>query len=572
MANKILSGIAGIGLRIGTFFGLGGSVNSNSLKGSLKSQPQALGAGMESSNYSPYIYNNRNELIYGAIYNGAITQGNAGPIIDYRNDYYGLRIRARQLYKESELCAAIVNKLTEWVVGSGIKLKVEPRIEVLKLLGITVTKAQLKAFNRNVELLWEAQAQSKMFDWSGQRTLPQIERQLYLSILNGGDTLVILRVVGDCVKIQLVDGASVATPIGLQWNGYCYISEYGNRVIDGVEIAEDGRHIAYYVREGIIGIKYVRIEAYNKASGLRVATLVGLNKDSVNDIRCLPLLASTIETSQLLTQYSRYAVSAAGKRAAIAYSFEHDKYSTGEDPAAEMKARRFGVGSDPVNALGVDANGNALADKMSATMDATVINMPRGAKLVMHESKFEANVPAFSEWGQDNISTAAGIPRSIAIGKSMENYSAAKAEASQFEHRVLISRQDFVQSFNDVLYELQLYCWALSGKIKAKNYIEFCDSGNELGKQSWAHNRWYGDKYPEIDQYKNVKYLREALGEQLKGMPLITAEEAAEQLGFQGDYMQLLDNVMEQSDNRFGKPLKAQVAQPAQNGQLPKQS
>ena len=154
----------------------------------------------------------------------------------------------------------------------------------------------------------------------------------------------------------------------------------------------------------------------------------------------------------------------------------------------------------------------------------------------------------------------------------MENYSAAKAEASQFEHRVLISRQDFVQSFNDVLYELQLYCWALSGKIKAKNYIEFCDSGNELGKQSWAHNRWYGDKYPEIDQYKNVKYLREALGEQLKGMPLITAEEAAEQLGFQGDYMQLLDNVMEQSDNRFGKPLKAQVAQPAQNGQLPKQS
>jgi capsid protein len=492
--------------------------------------PQALVA--TDSGYKP---------VYGVYYNGEKNQGAAGPLMKYFNDYYGLRLRCEQLHKESEICQALCYKYDAWVLGRYIRLKCEPNVQTLNLLGIDVTKDELEPFNENVEALWKLYSTTTMCDYSDQRCLQDIAHEAMQSAFKGGDVIVILRVVDKTVKVQLVDASNLITPPMASSNGIDTVMPNGNRVRWGVEIDATGKTVRYWLRTN--SFNYMPIEAYDSL-GMKRAFLVTFSKDSVDATRGFPALAGCIETAKMEADYRNYTLQAAKTNASIAYTIEHDRDSDGEDPMASRRATReqYPRSGNPNDNMAVDRNGIALAQNITALTGNTTVNMPIGAKMVAHQSTKEVNSSAYCDFQYKILSAMIKMPVCVALSEYNDSFSASRMAGKDWEHTFMSARDKFTKEFFNPIYELQMFIWVsdVNNKIKAKGFLEAVRSKNRMVKEAWLNCDWRGDMFPDIDPLKTVNFLRKAVGNEF--MPLMTNEEASEILG-QGDYGAILRQV-----------------------------
>jgi capsid protein len=192
------------------------------------------------------------ENVWTLGYTGEKNTGELGPAIDYRPNYPVLRVRSWQSYMESEITKTVVDRYATWVIGSGLKLQCAPDMLVLNSEGVNMDKRSREAFNEVTEARYRVWAASNTSDWSGMASPNRIEKRAYRAAKVGGDVLVILRYVKGKVKVQLVDGQNVTTPLDRLTDP---------KVRHGVELDDDGRHIAYYVRKGGIGPTWERVAA-----------------------------------------------------------------------------------------------------------------------------------------------------------------------------------------------------------------------------------------------------------------------------------------------------------------------
>jgi len=197
---------------------------------------------------------------YGAYvvpFDGQNALGEMGQPIRYTVDHGTLTIRSWQLYLESNNYKTILKKLRDTVVGSGLTLQCQPNFKYLQKKGINMDQDALEEYNNDVESIWFLCANSTMFDYADKDTLGELHARAYLNSIAGGDVLVILRVVNNVVKVQLVDGVHVQTPMNFPVAmeskiGFEFLErinpDNNNRVRWGIEIDATGRHIAYHVR------------------------------------------------------------------------------------------------------------------------------------------------------------------------------------------------------------------------------------------------------------------------------------------------------------------------------------
>lgn len=499
------------------------------------------GAGKEAYDYSYQSY----RPVFPVIYDGEKTQGNAGPIIRYLTDHYALRLRSAQLFKESEFVQAVIRKFKMWIIGEGLNLDCDPQETVLKLMGVNI---DTEKFNDTIEAYWGLLSKSKMLDWAGQKSLYEMQDQACEESMIGGDTLVILRTKGNCAKVQLIDGYHVSTPPTAMSNGTDSILPNGNRVRNGVEIDDTGRHVAYHVKNGLFD--WERIPAYGAKTGLRMAYLVYGLPGEIGDTRGYPLMAGAIETAHMESDMRNYALNGMKSRQGIAFTVEHDKHSDGEDPLSERKMKKVVPvqGASPKDQLGMDINGVAVATTVTALTGNTTINMPIGAQLKMHDSKQEINVPEFCMFHFKVMSAMVGMPVCVAMSEYNDSFSASRMAGEDWQHTFLTWRQRFSSQFMGPIHELQMYLWVNSNAVNAPGYMEFLITGNEMGKLAYLNCNWLGDNFPDIDPLKTVKYVREALGEDGKHIPLMTAEAASQIIGQKGEH----NNVIKQ----YGKELE----------------
>lgn len=493
-------------------------------------QPQSL-----------YVTDSGYKPVYGVYYNGEKNQGAAGPLMKYFNDYYGLRLRCEQLHKESEICQALCNKYDAWVLGRSIRLKSEPQIKTLNLLGIPVTEDELEPFNQNVESLWHLYSTTTMCDYSDQRSLQELAHEALQSSFRGGDVLVILRVIDGLVKVQLVDTSNLITPPTASSNGVDMVLQNGNRVRWGVEIDDTGKHLRYWLRTN--SLNYTSIDAYDSI-GMRRAMLLTFRKDTVDAVRGYPALSGGIETAKMEADYRNYTLQAAKTNASVAYTIEHNRDSDGEDPMASRRATReqYPRTGNPNDNMAVDMNGIALAKNVTALTGNTTINMPIGSKMVAHQSTKEINTTEYCNFQYKILGAMIGMPVCVALSEYNDSFSASRMAGKDWEHTFLSARDKFTKEFFNPIYELQMFLWVsdAKNKIKAKGFIDAVIKGNRMIKEAWLNCRWTGDMFPDIDPLKTVNFLRKAIGNDF--MPLITNEEASEILG-QGDYSAILRQV-----------------------------
>lgn len=452
-------------------------------------------------------------------FDGEKNYGELGPIRTYIPDYHSLNSRSYQAYLESEIAQTILNTYFTWIVERGLKLQMNPAKTALETEGITGFDAE--RFNDTTESRWSIWAKSKQSSHSGMISLNEAAVEAFKHATLGGDTLVVIYYVAGTVKVRVFDGYHLDKTILSQAKGQ-------NRIVDGVELDEKGRHIAYHVRhKGTL--KTTRIEAWSKSTGLRRAFLVYGSKYRLDDTRGLPRVATSLETLKKLERYKEAAVGSAEERQKIAYAISHNQHSDGRNPhdnnLAELIGRNTGKTEIPI-----DVQGKALADQVSATTNKQAWNLPIGSKMEVLDSKAELFFKEFYETNAYIICASVGIPPNVAFSIYNDSFSASRAATKDWEHTMDIERKRFQEQFYEPILAFWMHTEIIKNKIQAPGYLRAFAENNFMVTEAYLNSRFTGSKFPHIDPLKEAKAERLKLGTYGDDLPLTTLEAATEAL------------------------------------------
>ncbi len=456
-------------------------------------------------------------------FDGEKDQGEIGPIRDYVMNYPLLRLRSWQSYVESEITQTVLNKYTAWVVGGGLKLKAQPVKRVLEAEGINL---EAQEFNNITEARFNVWANSTDCDYADMVSLNKIAEETQLDSIIGGDVLIILRLIKGMPKVQIVDGAHVGDPNSTRDD---FGSELGNGNIirNGIEINTKGQHVAFWVAKR--NFQFERVPARGKNGGMVMAFMIYGGKYRLDSVRGLPLIATVLETLKKLERYKEATVGSAEERQKIVMQIVHQQFSDGENPLQGMLAK-IRDDNAVLDDIPEDSFGNKMADTVAVSTNKKVFNMPLGAELKALESKNELFFKEFYGVNIDIVCAALGIPPEVALSKYDSNFSSSRAALKDWEHTVLVNRKKFKEQFYQKVYNFWLEVEILKNKIQAPGYLQAKAAGNNTVIESYRNSRFIGANIPHIDPLKEVKAIREKLGEMGKNYPLITAEAATEEL------------------------------------------
>lgn len=492
----------------------------NRLKNSSIGKPEIVNEPTKQASYPSTI------ISYGSIalpYDGEKNLGAMGKPTTYVPNYYLLSTRSWQAYTDSPIAKTIIDKWTNWILDSGLKLKTNPAKVVLKSEGIDMSKDQSEAFNDIVECRWDVWANSKKSSYTNEETFNESSKSIFINSKISGDCLVILRYIKGIVKIQYIDGARVKTPSLFKTK-----QDSGNIISNGVEISSSGVVVGYHVQMKD-SLSFEFVPAYSASTGLRTSYLVKGSRWRMDYHRGFPSIATVLETMSTIDRYREATVGSAEEVAKIAYQVVHQNYSDGSTPLQQSLMKAIDASNDE---LPTDSDGELLANRIASTTGKQVFNMTKGAELkTVNQSNNVQGFDAFHNSNAGIICASVGIPLNVAMSIYNDSFSASRAATKDWDHTMDVERCDFSKQHLEYVYKFWFYTEVLSNKIPAIGYLLAFQNDNFMITESYEKVRFTGPMFPHIDPLKEVKAEREKLGEFGKGIPLTTAEQATEALG-----------------------------------------
>lgn len=484
-------------------------------------------------------------------FDGEKTPGEMGPAINLIPEHNGLRYRAYEAQLKSDVVKMITGKFFKWVIGNGLKLQSEPQEDVLMSEGIN---EDFIKFRNSVESRFKVYSNSKMSDFSRMQNIHRRAGEAFKTAFLSGDCLVVLRVENGNVDVQVIDGSEVKSPI-FDSEFYQKAKEAGNEIISGIEINDRGEHIAFYVRKrnqekGIDDFE--RIPAKGEKSGRLMAWMIYGDKHRINHHRGIPQISAILEKVDKLDRYTEASVAGAEERAKIVFAIEHSDKSTGENPLVETMRKNMGTIMDTIDPY---KEGEKVSKNIAKTTSKQTFNMPIGAKLTTLASQQEDQYQPFFDAVFVQLCSAIDIPPEVALQKYSSNYSASRAAINGWGYIVDIYRKDFTFDYYKNIYRLWLEMEVLKGKIQSPGLLKASINDDEFIIESFTQCKFTGVNMPHIDPLKEVKAVREMLGDPAKGIvPLISHDNASEQLN-QGEWSEnYLKYKEEIKDVDFPKP------------------
>lgn len=492
---------------------------------------------------------------YAKYYDGEKNLGELGPAIDYYLNFSQLRIRSWQSFLESEISQTVLSRFALWVVDTGLKLQAQPNRTLLELEGITLTAEQTEQFNKDIEARFAVWAGSKKSSWSGMLSLHGVAQEAYKNAKIGGDVLVVLRYKDGMLKVELIDGAHVSTPVAAR--------SFDKRIRDGVEMDENGKHLRYHVKKQ--GGGWESIEAVSKSSGFTVAFLVYGTRFRLDSHRGMPVIAPALETLKKLERYKEAAVGSAEERQKIVYFIKHGVASDGRSPLADQIADALNIdGTDETTDIPEDYAGTQLADKIAVSTNKQVFNMTQDSELQALDSKNEIYFKEFYGTNADIICGAVGIPPNIAFSLYNNSFSASRAATKDFDHTILVERDTFTDQFYQPIYDFFQYIQILENKVQAPGYLVAHGQGNYMVTEAYQMCRFTGPLFPHIDPVKEVNAERLKMGPLGANIPLTTTESATEALN-SGDSQSNMEQFSQEIKEAESLGLKIVEPEPSNN-------
>lgn len=468
--------------------------------------------------------------LWGIDYDGEQDPGQMGNLYVYDVDYYTMAKRAYTLVTINEFAKTGITRLTQFAVATGLKCYPEPSREFLK----EVCKIELpEDFGRKIQIRWSLFEQDKNISITKDQNLQDLARTVYTHAKIAGDVLVIKRVVDGFLEYQVINGLAVKSSLS--------VAENGNKIIDGVEIDEKGKHIAYYVMPKDSSSVPKRIPARDGKDRL-LAWLVYNNNKRINGVRGYSEYGAIMQKLHKIGEYANAEVIAANTNAKFAVKIEQSKDSTGVNPfkalpAGIPKALRESLGNNGGSSMANKAEIDKFVKNLKMQPSAIAFHVPVGQHLESFDTKRpNVNYANFLDASMKYNYASIGCPLEIALLVFQNNYSASRASLKMFEMILKYDRKYILEDqFYQIIYSQFFELECLKGNIDAPKYLQLKNDKGYIDN-AYTKAKFVGASIPHVDEVKEVN----AVISKLKA-GLITYEQAAELLGNPVDFDSLLE-------------------------------
>ncbi|HSQ97123.1 MAG TPA: phage portal protein [Rickettsiales bacterium] len=437
----------------------------------------------------------------------------------YDIDYYGMANRAWNLYLTTDITKIVIDRLTQFAVGDGLKLQYEPDKTILKKkYNINIDTD----FTKYVESIWGIYCNSKYVSNNNQSDIHTIAITVMINTLLCGDCLIIRRVKDGIVKLQVIDGRDVCGGIPTNTN---------NKVIDGVEINQNGEHVAYYVATE--NGTNERITAKD-SKGNTQAWLVYANNSRISQVRGVSSICSIIQKIDQLSKYTENEVTASEVNSKLATVIEHTDQSDGKNP---ILVGRELVKSTAYNPELEDSTKQAILKLTNGLL----INLGVGKTMKSFDTKRpNVNFEAFLDANAKYIFASQNIPFEIAVMLFSNNFSASRAALKMFETTLKIMRKNIViDGIYKPTFKTFFLLENLKGNLTINNFDKIQNSPEyQIDMNALNKCRFISPPIPHVDPLKEVN----AVVEKIKNN-LSTREEAMEELGNSTDFDSTIERI-----------------------------
>ena len=432
------------------------------------------------------------------------SSGSAHEDIDANNRT--LRQRARMLYMASPLATSAIKTNRTNVIGCGLQLKSRINRDRLGL-----TAEQAKVWQRRTEEEFDLWAANKVnCDAIGINNFYTAQQLAFASELLSGDVIVLLQHDEPTqlnpygLRFHIIEADRLSTPVdavagGLVFNNLTQgKTEDGHTIYDGVEADENGKIVAYHIRntypyeQTTKETKWIRVEAYGKETGLPNVLHI-MQAERPEQYRGVTYLAQVIEP---LLQMRRYTDSEL--TAAVVESFFTAFIKTELDPDS-MPYNEVGDGE---GGEGDEAEQGISTDENEYEMGPGQINvMQPGEDVVFGDPKRPAGgFDAFIQSISKQVGAALEIPADLLLKAFNASYSASRAALLEAWKAFKMWREWFVDDFCRPLYEVWLSEAVARGRILAPGF--FFDPAI---RAAWLGSEWIGPSQGQLDPVKEIQ-------------------------------------------------------------------
>lgn len=480
--------------------------------------------------------------MYGVNFDGEQEPEGIGNVYVYDVDYYTMAKRAYTLAITNEFARTAVTRLTQFVVGTGLKLHPEPARNFLKNnLKITIPED----FGKSIQELWGLFESDKNVSRGKQENIHSLAKTIFYNAYVAGDVLVIKRVIKGNLEYQIINGLSVKTS-KIQGTG-------NNKIIDGVEINEKGEHVCYYVTEE--NGKETKIPARD-SKGRLLAWLVYADERRLGAVRGYSPLGAIMQKLHKIGQYSNSEVIAADTNAKFAAIIEQEKDSSGVNPLKSTngiaRSLQNQINNTPAPTSSNPAEVKEFVNKVKRIASGIFFHLPKGQKMSSFDTKRpNVNYGQFVDSSMKYIYASLGIPHEVALLVFQNNFSASRASLKMFEMILRYLRKYvIIDGFYQIVYKQFFELECLKGNINAPKYIALTNDESYLDN-AFTKAKFIGSQIPHIDETKEVN----AVLAKLKG-GLSTFEQALETLGNQTDFDTMIERLKTEKDKIKGAGLE----------------
>jgi capsid protein len=414
--------------------------------------------------------------------------GGYGPTTIYQADYWTLRARSAELYETNIYARALIRRLVTNEIHTGLHLEATPEEAILGK-----PEDSLADWSENVENRFALWGKDPYLCDHTERlsfgALQQLARQEALVV---GDVLVVLQQDQRTrlPRIRLINGAKVQSPLRAPRDG--------NRIVHGVEIDTQGRHVAYWITQDDGTSK--RLPATGEKSGRRIAWLLYGTDRRMDEVRGKPLLSLVLQSLKEIDRYRDSIQRKALVLSMLAAFVSKGVAKPGGRPLTNS-APRHGTSTM------LDANGDARTFKIAEHIPGFVIDELQHGE---EPKAFQVNgtTEAFGEFEEAILQSVAftfEIPPEIYRLTFSSNYSASQAAINEFKTYLNKSRTTFGENFCEPAYQEWLVGEVLAQRIEANGLVEaWRDPLQWAVLGAWMSSDWAGNIKPAVDLSKLV--------------------------------------------------------------------
>ncbi len=419
----------------------------------------------------------------------------------FETDYWTLRKRSAQLFKENLYARGLIRRLITNIINTGIAPEACPDESI-----IGVEEDSLNEWAENVESLFHVWAKDPMScDYKHGMTFGALQRAVKAEALIEGDILVTLipdQVTG-VPRVNLTSGERVVTPLGQNLR-----LTQGHEIQHGVELNAQGRQVAYWVKSLKDG-EVRRVPAVSRRTGRRVAWLVYGCDKRMDEVRGEPLLSIILQSLKEIDRYRDSTQRKAVINSMLAMFIKKSEDKQGTRPVSAGSVRRGSVTTQ-------DDGGTPRKFNIADQIPGVVYEeLQTGEEPVLKGGEgTDVNFGTFEEAIIQGVSWALEIPPEIARLAFSNNYSASQAAINEF--KIFINKEWGVmgETFCQVIYNDWLLSQVLRGRVSAPGLLEAWREANAREEfVAWTLADWYGSIKPSTDMLKQARGSQELIKE-----------------------------------------------------------